>query len=124
MVRQKELDGTLRDWEAVFRQGVLTFWTFVALDADWHDVSSLKVRISQLTNGTYDPADQTLYRQLRRHLDVGLVDMRLESSPGGPPKKLYTLSPRGREVLEQFTLRNIQPFSRPEVRAVIERNPA
>ena len=121
MAKEKELAGTLKDWEAVFRQGLLTFWTFVALDAEWYDVASLKNRIKQLTNGTYDPADQTLYRQLRRHLDVGLVELRLESSPAGPPKKLYRLSERGRLVLEQFAYRNIQPFSQPEVQNVIER---
>jgi DNA-binding PadR family transcriptional regulator len=121
MAKEKELAGTLKDWEAVFRQGLLTFWTFVALDAEWYDVASLKNRIKQLTNGTYDPADQTLYRQLRRHLDVGLVELRLESSPAGPPKKLYRLSERGRRVLEQFAYRNIQPFSQPEVQNVIER---
>ncbi|GAA1276263.1 PadR family transcriptional regulator [Arthrobacter pascens] len=121
MAKEKELDGTLKDWESVFRQGLLTFWTFVALDAEWYDVASLKNRIKQLTNGTYDPADQTLYRQLRRHLDVGLVELRLESSPAGPPKKLYRLSERGRRVLEQFAYRNIQPFSQPEVQNVIER---
>lgn len=121
MAKEKELAGTLQDWEAVFRQGLLTFWTFVALDAEWYDVASLKNRISQLTNGTYDPADQTLYRQLRRHLDVGLVELRLESSQAGPPKKLYKLSERGRRVLEQFAYRNIQPFSQPEVQNIIER---
>jgi DNA-binding PadR family transcriptional regulator len=121
MAKEKELAGTLKDWEAVFRQGLLTFWTFVALDAEWYDVASLKNRIKQLTNGTYDPADQTLYRQLRRHLDVGLVELRLESSPAGPPKKLYRLSERGRQVLEQFAYRNIQPFSQPAVQNVIER---
>lgn len=121
MAKEKELAGTLKDWEAVFRQGLLTFWTFVALDAEWYDVASLKNRIKQLTNGTYDPADQTLYRQLRRHLDVGLVELQLESSPAGPPKKLYRLSERGRRVLEQFAYRNIQPFSQPEVQNVIER---
>jgi DNA-binding PadR family transcriptional regulator len=93
----------------------------VALDAEWYDVASLKNRIRQLTNGTYDPADQTLYRQLRRHLDVGLVELRLESSQAGPPKKLYKLSERGRRVLEQFAYRNIQPFSQPEVQNIIER---
>ena len=121
MAKEKELAGTLQDWEAVFRQGLLTFWTFVALDAEWYDVASLKNRISQLTNGTYDPAHQTLYRQLRRHLDVGLVELRLESSQAGPPKKLYKLSERGRRVLEQFAYRNIQPFSQPEVQNIIER---
>lgn len=121
MAKEKELAGTLEDWEAVFRQGLLTFWTFVALDAEWYDVASLKNRIRQLTNGTYDPADQTLYRQLRRHLDVGLVELRLESSQAGPPKKLYKLSERGRRVLEQFAYRNIQPFSQPEVQNIIER---
>ncbi|MDQ0679709.1 DNA-binding PadR family transcriptional regulator [Arthrobacter pascens] len=121
MAKEKELASTLKDWEAVFRQGLLTFWTFVALDAEWHDVASLKTRVKQLTNGTYDPADQTLYRQLRRHLDVGLVEVRLENSPAGPPRKLYRLSRRGRQVLEQFAYRNIQPFSQPEVQNIIER---
>ncbi|WP_159617383.1 PadR family transcriptional regulator [Arthrobacter zhaoguopingii] len=113
--------SALRDWEAVFRQGLLTFWTFVALDTEWLDVAGLKSRIRQLTTDTYDPADQTLYRQLRRHLDVGLVELQPERSHSGPPRKLYRLSPRGRQILEEFAYRNIQPFAQPAVQNIIER---
>lgn len=109
----------LADWESVFRQGLLTFWTFVALSREGADVGAVKQRIEALTGGTYRPAEQTLYRQLRRHLDVGLVEQTKIPSPVGPPKNVYELSPRGRRLLRAFARHNIAPFADPVVQDLL-----
>lgn len=109
----------LADWESVFRQGLLTFWTFVALSREPGDVGVLKQRIQVLTGGTYQPAEQTLYRQLRRHRDVGLVEQIQVPSPVGPPKKVYELSARGRGLLRAFAQRNIALFATPAVQDLL-----
>jgi len=116
---QDRASRLLDDWESVFRQGLLTFWTFVALSDTGCDASALKHRIETLTDGTYNPAEQTLYRQLRRHLDVGMVAQTKMPSKAGPPKNIYELSPLGRDLLRTFTQRNISPFQQPAVQDLL-----
>jgi len=108
----------LADWEDVFRQGLLTFWVFIALDAEELDVPSVKKRVEELTDNSYSAADQTLYRVLRKHYELELVDFR--EIPGkGPQKKLYRLSPLGKRLLREFTKRNITLFTRPQVTSLM-----
>lgn len=109
----------LTDWEDIFRQGLLTFWLFVALQNNELDVQGLKKRIEELTDSSYVTAEQTLYRVLRKHYDLELVDYREVQSVGGPKKKLYTLSALGRQLLHEFTTRNIRLFAQPEVQNLI-----
>lgn len=113
-------DKLLSDWEEVFRQGLLTFWLFIALEDKELDVQSLKKRIEQLTNNSYVTAEQTLYRVLRKHYDLELVDYREVPSKGGPKKKLYSLSKLGKKLLQEFTKRNISLFSQSEVQTLIK----
>ena len=100
----------LNDWEEVFRQGMLTFWVFVALDNRQLSVKDLAVDIKKLTNETYNPVDQTLYRLLRKHYDLELVDYVEVPGKGGPNKKLYSLSGLGKKLLTSFAQRNISLF--------------
>lgn len=110
----------LTDWEDIFRQGLLTFWLFVALQESELDVQSLKKHIEELTDGSYVTAEQTLYRVLRKHYDLELVDYREVRSAGGPKKKLYSLSETGKRLLEEFTTRNIRLFAQPDVQKLIK----
>ncbi len=112
-------DKLLSNWEEVFRQGMLTFWIFVALKGEELDVQTLKKRIEHLTDGTYATAEQTLYRVLRKHYDVELVDFREVPSTAGPRKKLYTLSKLGEALLDKFAARNIRLFAQSEVQTLI-----
>lgn len=109
----------LADWEDIFRQGLLTFWLFVALRDNELDVQCLKKRIEELTDSTYVTAEQTLYRVLRKHYDLELVDYREIRSAGGPKKKLYSLSELGKQLLQEFTNRNIRLFAQPEVQKIM-----
>lgn len=117
---KKYEDKLLADWEEVFRQGLLTFWIFVALQNKELDVQSLKKRIEQLTDNSYVTAEQTLYRVLRKHYDLELVDYREVPSEGGPKKKLYSLSKLGEKLLQEFTMRNISLFTQSEVQNLIK----
>ena len=109
----------LADWEEIFRQGLLTFWIFVALCNQEMDVPRIRRRVEQLTDGSYLAAEQTIYRVLRKHYDLELVDYREVPSPGGPPKKLYRLSALGRGLLGEFARRNVSLFAQPAVQALI-----
>jgi DNA-binding PadR family transcriptional regulator len=108
----------LADWEDVFRQGLLTFWIFVALDKEELDVQGLKQRIGKLTDDAYSAADQTLYRVLRKHYELELVDFREVPGSGGPPRKLYRLSTLGERLLRKFTARNILLFEQAAVQRI------
>jgi DNA-binding PadR family transcriptional regulator len=110
----------LANWEEVFRQGLLTFWVFVALKDNELDVQALKDRVETLTDNSYTAAEQTLYRVLRKHYDLELVDYREVPGDGGPNKKLYTLSSLGQKLLDEFANRNIKLFNQPVINKLIK----
>lgn len=110
----------LNDWEDIYRQGLLTFWIFLVLDRQESDVSELRIRISELTKNSYNAAEQSLYRVLRKHYDLELVNVREISTKNGPNRKLYSLSKLGKQLLRQFTRRNISLFDQPTVQRLIK----
>ena len=112
-------DKLLSDWEDVYRQGLLTFWLFIALQDEELDVQALKRCIEQLTDNSYVTVEQTLYRVLRKHYDLELVDYREVPGESGSKKKLYSLSSLGEKLLKEFTIRNISFFSKQEVQQLI-----
>jgi DNA-binding PadR family transcriptional regulator len=85
-------------------------------------MGQVRAFITKATNGVLTVDDKSLYRALRRYHSAELVDFTTE--PGkGPDKKVYRLSPVGKEVLAQFITRNIkQTLLAPANRALIERN--
>ena len=100
----------LNDWELIFRQGLLTFWVFVAIRDTELSVGQIIGKVSEMTNSTYNPSEQTLYRLLRKQYSLELVDYREVAGNSGPNKKLYTLSALGTNLLADFTERNIRLF--------------
>ncbi|MEW5762910.1 MAG: helix-turn-helix transcriptional regulator [Bacillota bacterium] len=55
---------------------------------------------ADFANGEADVA--TVYRHLRRMDQEGLLASRWEAGAAGPARRLYTLTPRGREVLDAW----------------------
>jgi PadR family transcriptional regulator PadR len=52
--------------------------------------------------GFTDIAEGTVYALLIRLEQKGLVDVAKVPSEKGPPRKVYTLNPQGREYLDEF----------------------
>jgi PadR family transcriptional regulator PadR len=52
--------------------------------------------------GFSDIAEGTVYALLVRIEQRGLVDVQKIASEKGPPRKVYSLNPQGREQLEEF----------------------
>jgi len=52
--------------------------------------------------GFADIVEGTVYALLLRIEQRGLVDVAKVPSEKGPPRKVYTLNPRGREYLDEF----------------------
>lgn len=113
-------EKVLKDWESVFRQGLLTFWVFLALKQTEQTVAELRERIAELTKGTYQTSEQALYRSLRKYYDLELVDYREIETPGAPKRKLYVLSQMGEDILQDFSTRNIALFTQDEVNQLLE----
>lgn len=109
MTKQYE-QKLMAEWEEVYRQGLLTFWVFVALSQKELSVSHIRKEVERLTLGTYSAAEQTLYRLLRKQYELEMVDYREVPGNAGPAKKLYSLSPLGDKLLRRFSRRNIALF--------------
>ena len=52
--------------------------------------------------GFTDIAEGTVYALLMRLQQRGLVDVETEQSEKGPPRKIYSINPRGRDYLIEF----------------------
>ncbi|MCX6725657.1 MAG: helix-turn-helix transcriptional regulator [Candidatus Saccharibacteria bacterium] len=114
-------DKLLIDWEDIFKQGLLTFWTFVALQDAELEVSKIKTRVEHLTNNSYTATEQSFYRVLRKHYDLELVNLREVANNNGPKLKLYTLSPLGMRLLKSFAARNISLFDQLAVNSLYKK---
>lgn len=112
----------LDDWEDVFKQGLLTFWTLTSLKGTTLTVSELGKEISRLTRGSYKPAEQTLYRVLRKYNELNLVEFNEIINSNGPKKKLYSLTDFGNKMLTDFAKRNIELFQIDKIKRIIEDN--
>lgn len=112
----------LEGWEEVFKKGQLTLWIMLALKDGPKYMVEVKKFINQKTNGRLTADDQSMYRALRRYYDTELVEYRQEPGRGGPDRKIYSLSPTGGRVLNEFCKRNIlDVFFKPSTKSLLER---
>lgn len=58
--------------------------------------------ISELKDVNMIVVEGTLYPLLIREKNQGLLTYRWEESPQGPPRKYYSITPKGREVLAEM----------------------
>jgi DNA-binding PadR family transcriptional regulator len=111
---EKEL---LESWEEIYKRGHLTFWVLLALWRQPLEYGQIVSQIDELSGGTCQVTEQSLYRALRRFDDAGMIMMM-----NGKDKrsKMYHLTLTGRLVLQQFTSRTIQPFYAPEMQTLVK----
>ena len=60
--------------------------------------------IAELKKAEMIVVEGTLYPLLTRQKNQGLLTYRWEESPQGPPRKYYSITPKGRECLAQLDL--------------------
>ena len=116
----KRRTALLEAWEETYKKGQLTFWIFLGLKERERYVDEIGAFIRETTNGTLSCEDQSLYRTLRKYRDLGMVDYRTGPGEGGPERKYYFLTPLGKELLKEFTSRNIQLFYSPQIQKLIK----
>ena len=97
----------LSSWEETYKKGQLTFWLLLALRDNPLYVTEIKEFVKSATNGTISCEEQSVYRALRKYYDFEIVDYELRKGYKGPDRKYYYLTSIGRELLQEFTQRNI-----------------
>ncbi|HEY4160495.1 MAG TPA: PadR family transcriptional regulator [Candidatus Saccharimonadales bacterium] len=111
----------LSGWEEVFKKGQLTLWIALALKAGPKRMSEIKDFIAELTNGTSEVDDRSIYRALRRYHQADIVEFDMAPSDGGPEHKIYRLTINGEVLVRAFCKRNIvDVFYRPEIKKLVE----
>lgn len=87
--------------KAQMRKGILEYCILAILSRE--DSYAPKI-IAELKHAEMIVVEGTLYPILTRQKNQGLLSYRWEESPQGPPRKYYTITEKGREVLEQLDL--------------------
>jgi len=81
------------------RKGVLEYCILSILREKDAYASEL---ITRLKEASMIVVEGTLYPLLTRHKNLGFLSYRWEESPQGPPRKYYSLTPKGRELLAEM----------------------
>lgn len=118
----EQLDQTaLIQWEEVYKRGLLTFWILLLLSDDEMYAYEMRTCIADLSQGTIDVDDNSIYRALKRFAEAGFVRSDLRASESGPARRYFTLTPAGLALLARFIERNLMVFQSPRVVEKIRR---
>ena len=116
---QNYKNDLLTSWEETYKKGLLTFWLLLSLRDNRLYIGEIKDFIKSATKGTISCEDQSIYRSLRKYYDLEMVDFELREGHKGPNRKHYFLTELGRELLQEFTERNINLFLDKEISDLI-----
>mgnify|MGYP000648675203 CR=1 FL=1 len=100
----------LTSWEETYKKGFLTFWLLLSLRDHHLYIDEIKAFIKDITNNTISCEDQSIYRSLRKFYNLEIVDYELRDGNKGPKRKHYFLTELGKELLHDFSQRNISIF--------------
>lgn len=89
----------LENTKAQMRKGVLELCTLSLLSGQEAYTSEI---IESLKESKLLVVEGTLYPLLTRLKNDGLLSYRWEESSSGPPRKYYSVTPLGQEVLEEL----------------------
>ncbi len=107
-MNEKLLDELLVTWEETYKKGQLTFWVFLALKQSPKCVDEIKESVSKLSEGTMTCEEQSLYRLLRKFLQLEIVTFETGKGNRGPDRKYYKLTSWGEQLFKRFADRNIR----------------
>ena len=92
-------ENNIENIKSQMRRGVLEYCILSVLDKNDAYASVL---INKLKDARIIVVEGTLYPLLTRQKIQGLLAYRWEESTQGPPRKYYTLTDKGREVLQEM----------------------
>jgi PadR family transcriptional regulator PadR len=85
--------------KAQMRKGILEYCILSILSKNDAYATSM---ISELKEAQMIVVEGTLYPLLTRQKNQGLLKYRWEESPQGPPRKYYSLTEKGRQLLQEL----------------------
>lgn len=94
-------DLRLENVQAQMRKGVLDYCILLVIARGDHVYAS--DILSTLKSSNLLVVEGTIYPLLSRLTRAGYLTYTWVESPAGPPRKYYSLTPRGREALRQMT---------------------
>jgi len=117
MTRKKDagVDELLRNWEEVYKKGLLTFWLLLFLHERPAYAYEAGTAIGELSQGTISADENSMYRALNRFESLGIVKSELKQSNLGPSRRYYSLTETGVSLLAKFIQRNILVFETPSI---------
>ncbi len=92
-------ENNIENIKSQMRKGVLEYCILSVLDKNDAYASEL---INKLKEARIIVVEGTLYPLLTRQKNQGLLTYRWEESTQGPPRKYYSLTDKGREVLQEM----------------------
>lgn len=105
----------LYTWEETYKKGQLTFWVFLALKEGNKCVEEIKEFVERASENTMTCEEQSLYRNLRKFLNLELVAYESRKVSKGPDRKYYYLTDAGAELFRRFVDRNILIFTKDSI---------
>jgi DNA-binding PadR family transcriptional regulator len=105
----------LTNWEETYKKGLLSFWILLLLYERPSYPYEMSTEVTKISQGTISVDDNSIYRALNRFESVGIVKSELQQSNTGPQRRYYSLTNKGKNLLTEFTKRNIQVFETPSV---------
>jgi PadR family transcriptional regulator PadR len=88
------------NYRVQMRKGVLEFATLLAISRKERYASEI---LDELKKADLIVVEGTLYPLLSRLNSAGVLKYTWEESPGGPPRKYYALTAKGKVALAQLT---------------------
>lgn len=110
-----EVDDLLKNWEEVYKKGLLTFWILFFLHDRPGYAYEMSAAIGELSEGTITADENSIYRALNRFEPLGIVKSELKQSAVGPQRRYYRLTENGTVLLAKFIQRNVLVFEKPEI---------
>lgn len=97
----KDLENYIENAKAQLRKGILEFSVILSISESELYASDI---INKLRNFDLLVVEGTLYPILSRLKEAELVSYNWVESKEGPPRKYYSLTDKGKEVLKHLTL--------------------
>jgi PadR family transcriptional regulator PadR len=111
--------AALMQWEEVYKRGLLTFWILLKLSQNEMYAYEMGGSIADMSQGTINVDDNSIYRALKRFSEAGWVRSDLRPSDSGPARRYFSLTEAGYALLASFIERNLLVFqSAPVVEAI------
>lgn len=101
-VGEEDVHGVPCSCRGPRHEGFLEAWLLLLLKGSPSHGYELLERLGQATGHGVAPDPGTVYRNLRRMEDEGLVTSNWDFSDAGPPRRLYRLTEQGEELLQAW----------------------